>query len=211
MRPCENEFGINVIDYRVLVRPDTKADKTDGGLIIPELSLDREQVAMQRATVIDISPQAFRDQDWRGDEFDDLPKIGDRVLIERHAGGPIEAADGTKLRIIMATAIMAVIDEDVEKVSVLSAQLVADREKIDVIEKQIEKAMGQRDEAQANFDRGYDDPDRLDRMKDLIKARGEVVEDLQNDLTKAKDDFRTKELDFEAARVVLHKRSNPDE
>ena len=70
----ENGSGIRQLcEYKCLVLPDEAKEKTEGGLIIPEVVKDQEKYRMCKATFILRSDNAFRD--WGGY----IPEPGDRV------------------------------------------------------------------------------------------------------------------------------------
>jgi len=79
--------AMKLLDDRVLVRRDTKEDKTPGGLLLPDTAKERPQ----RGTVLAVGPgKPHRDREGR------MPmqvKAGDRVLFPRYAGGDVPGYD----------------------------------------------------------------------------------------------------------------------
>lgn len=202
-----NEYGINVIDYRVLVKPHEKEAKTAGGLYIPDVTLDRQQTAMQRATVVDVSSQAFRDQDWRDEEWHELPVPGDIVLIERHAGAPIEGACGTKLRIIMATSVMAVIDTVAESFAIAQAAVKKAQREIEENKRLWAEKEAAYDEALISLGAvSKDDKDRFERAQDLVSTRSRQWDDVRKAGNQLRDAFTKAESECASALEALKAR-----
>jgi len=68
------------VEFKVLIKPEPVDEVTKGGLIIPETSRERAQIKQDVGTVIAVGGNAF--EDWK----DPIPKVGDKVLMSRHAG-----------------------------------------------------------------------------------------------------------------------------
>ena len=79
--------------WRILVLPFTPKDKTKGGLIISQESLDRLRIATNCGYVLKIGPQAYHDKE----RYPTGPwcKKGDWVIFARYAGSrlPIEGGE----------------------------------------------------------------------------------------------------------------------
>jgi co-chaperonin GroES (HSP10) len=79
--------------YRILVLPFTPKDKTKGGIIIAQESLDRLRIATNCGYVLKIGPIAYKDEK----KFSSGPwcKKGDWVIFARYAGSrlPIEGGE----------------------------------------------------------------------------------------------------------------------
>jgi len=79
--------------WRLLVLPFTPKDKTKGGLIISQESLDRLRIATNCGYVLKIGPQAYHDKE----RYPTGPwcKKGDWVIFARYAGSrlPIEGGE----------------------------------------------------------------------------------------------------------------------
>uniref|UniRef100_A0A6M3JT23 Putative chaperonin n=1 Tax=viral metagenome TaxID=1070528 RepID=A0A6M3JT23_9ZZZZ len=81
--PCE---------YKVLVRPDKVDDVYAGKIIIPDIVRDKQQISQDKAEVLAVGGNAF--EDWLGAR----PKVGDRVMINRHSGYQFyDNSDGKKV------------------------------------------------------------------------------------------------------------------
>ena len=79
--------------YRLLVLPFTPKDKTKGGILIAQESLDRLRIATNCGYVIKMGPLAYADKE----KFATGPwcKKGDWVIFARYAGSrlPIEGGE----------------------------------------------------------------------------------------------------------------------
>ena len=79
--------------WRILVLPFTPKEKTKGGLIIAQESLDRLRIATNCGYVLKMGPLAYKDKD----KFETGPwcKKGDWVIFARYAGSrlPIEGGE----------------------------------------------------------------------------------------------------------------------
>ena len=83
--------------WRLLVLPFTPKEKTSGGIIIAQESLDKARIATNCGYVLKMGPLAYRDKE----KFETGPwcKKGDWVIFARYAGSrlPIE---GGEIRIL---------------------------------------------------------------------------------------------------------------
>ena len=79
--------------WRILVLPFTPKDKTSGGLIISQESLDKARIATNCGYVLKIGPLAYLDKE----KYSTGPwcKKGDWVIFARYAGSrlPIEGGE----------------------------------------------------------------------------------------------------------------------
>jgi co-chaperonin GroES (HSP10) len=91
----KNNSGLKPLGRAVLVKPYLVEEKTGGGLILPGDVVRRDQLAEQRAMVIEIGPEA-----WKG-ERDARAVPGDKILFSKWAGyqaaGPF---DGEIYRVV---------------------------------------------------------------------------------------------------------------
>lgn len=78
---------IRPTEYRCLIRLDPVESKTIGGIILPDESRDRNQMAQTEATLVAKGGNAF--EDWG----DPIPKEGDRVLVAKYAGDRPKTGD----------------------------------------------------------------------------------------------------------------------
>lgn len=86
----ENTSGIYPVDLRVLVKPDPVEDVTKGGIIIADVTKDKQKFAGTKATLIAIGCNAF--VEWG--EAARKPQPGDRVHFAQYSGSWIKGEDG---------------------------------------------------------------------------------------------------------------------
>ena len=80
MSKVENTSGVEPRGRAVLVRPYVVEDKTAGGIILTNETRTKDQMAEQRAVVIEVGPSA-----WAG-ESEPRAQVGDRVLFSKWSG-----------------------------------------------------------------------------------------------------------------------------
>ena len=93
--------------WRILVLPFTPKEKTKGGLIIAQESLDRLRIATNCGYVLKMGPLAYKDKD----KFEQpWCKKGDWVIFARYAGSrlPIE---GGEIRILNDDEVLGTIQD----------------------------------------------------------------------------------------------------
>ena len=78
--------------YRILVLPFTPKNKTKGGILFSQESLDRARIATTCGYVLKMGDLAYKDQDKFGEPW---CKKGDWVIFARYAGSrlPIEGGE----------------------------------------------------------------------------------------------------------------------
>ena len=83
--------------WRILVLPFTPKEKTKGGIIISQETLDRSRIATNCGYVLKMGPLAYKDKD----KFLTGPwcKKGDWVIFARYAGSRLPIEDG-EIRIL---------------------------------------------------------------------------------------------------------------
>lgn len=94
---------------RVLVEVHGVDDKSKGGVLLPQEYTAKIQRSELRATIMSLGPIAYADLE---EEY--RPKIGDTVLIPKHAGQPY-AEDGKveyETRIIRSEEVLATIRKE---------------------------------------------------------------------------------------------------
>lgn len=92
----QNTSGIQPVEYKVLVLPTKIDEKTDGGIIYPDQTHEKEEWAQIRAVVVALGGNAFKDPDWK----EPVPQIGDQIIMAKYAGNFIEGDDGKEYRIV---------------------------------------------------------------------------------------------------------------
>ena len=93
--------------WRLLVLPFKMKEKTKGGLVLAETTLERQQVASQVGVVLAMGPQCYKDKErypegpWR--------KEKDWVMFARYAVSRIKI-DGGEMRLLNDDEVLATID-----------------------------------------------------------------------------------------------------
>ena len=97
----------NPTGWRMLVLPFKMKDKTKGGLLLAEDTLERQQVASQVGLVLAMGPQCYKDKE----RYPEGPwcKVNDWVMFARYAGSRIKI-DGGEIRLLNDDEVLATID-----------------------------------------------------------------------------------------------------
>ena len=90
------------IGIRLLIETEVVAEKTDGGIFLPDKIRDQQNVAATKGKILAMGDDAFCELE----EGSAIPELGDRVIFARYAG--LEMEDG-KLRIVEDEDIVAVL------------------------------------------------------------------------------------------------------
>lgn len=79
------------VGYRMLVALPTMKEITDGGIIIPHATNERERAAAVVGTVLALGPDCYTDKV----KFPTGPwcKVGDKVMFSRYTGGRFRSLD----------------------------------------------------------------------------------------------------------------------
>jgi len=97
---------IRPIEYNVLIRPDPAEQKTKGGIILSDQTVETDKHAQQRGVIVSMSPAAFDYAEWpEGSK----PQNGNRVLFARYDGILVKDGDD-EFRLVKDKAIAAVIE-----------------------------------------------------------------------------------------------------
>jgi co-chaperonin GroES (HSP10) len=93
--------------WRLLVLPFTPKEKTKGGIIFSQESLDKSRIATNCGYVIKMGPLAYKDKD----KFPEGPwcKKGDWVIFARYAGSRMNI-DGGEIRMLNDDEVLATIE-----------------------------------------------------------------------------------------------------
>ena len=93
--------------WRLLVLPFKMKEKTKGGVILAENTLERQQVASQVGLVLAMGPQCYKDKE----RYPEGPwcKEKDWVMFARYAGSRIKI-DGGEIRLLNDDEVLATID-----------------------------------------------------------------------------------------------------
>ena len=93
--------------WRLLVLPFKMKEKTKGGIVLAETTLERQQVASQVGLVMAMGPDCYKDKE----RYPDGPwcKVNDWVMFARYAGSRIKI-DGGEIRLLNDDEVLATID-----------------------------------------------------------------------------------------------------
>ena len=93
--------------WRLLVLPFKMKEKTKGGLVLAETTLERQQVASQVGLVMAMGPQCYKDKE----RYPEGPwcKVKDWIMFARYAGSRIKI-DGGEMRLLNDDEVLATID-----------------------------------------------------------------------------------------------------
>ena len=93
--------------WRLLVLPFKMKEKTKGGVILAEDTLERQQVASQVGLVMAMGPQCYKDKD----RYPEGPwcKEKDWIMFARYAGSRIKI-EGGEMRLLNDDEVLATID-----------------------------------------------------------------------------------------------------
>ena len=96
--------------WRILVMPYQGKATTDGGIVLPDEVVRREQLATVVAYVLRVGPLAYQDPAKFGESQEPWCKEGDWVCIGRYSGSRFKI-DGGEIRIINDDEVIATILE----------------------------------------------------------------------------------------------------
>jgi chaperonin GroES len=93
--------------WRIMVLPFKMKDKTKGGIVLAETTLERQQVASQCGLVLAMGPQCYKDKE----RYPEGPwcKVNDWVMFARYAGSRIKI-EGGEIRLLNDDEVLATID-----------------------------------------------------------------------------------------------------
>jgi chaperonin GroES len=93
--------------WRLLVLPFKMKEKTKGGIVLSETTLEKQQVASQCGLVLAMGPDCYKDKE----RYPDGPwcKVNDWVMFARYAGSRIKI-DGGEIRLLNDDEVLATID-----------------------------------------------------------------------------------------------------
>ena len=92
--------------WRLIVLPFKMDERTKGGIIMNESTLEKQQVASQCGNVLAMGPQCYTDKE----RYPEGPwcKVGDWVIFARYAGSRIQI-EGGEVRLLNEDEILATI------------------------------------------------------------------------------------------------------
>ena len=94
--------------WRILVLPFKMKEKTDGGVLLGQETIERQQVASQCGNVLAMGAECYRDKK----RYPSGPwcKVGDWVVFARYAGSRIEI-EGGEVRLLNEDEVLATIQD----------------------------------------------------------------------------------------------------
>jgi chaperonin GroES len=94
--------------WRILVLPFKMKEKTEGGVLLGQETLERQQVASQCGNVLAMGSECYRDKQ----RYPTGPwcKVGDWVVFARYAGSRIEI-EGGEVRLLNEDEVLATIQD----------------------------------------------------------------------------------------------------
>jgi co-chaperonin GroES (HSP10) len=115
-KPATENIGIHPTGHRVLIFPDPVDDTFAGSKIVrPQTQRDREQVAQETGTIVEIGPSAWADQPEKWAD------TGDRVIFARYNGLNYKRGDKT-YRLLNDLDIAGCLDLDEKETAASKAQ-----------------------------------------------------------------------------------------
>ena len=93
--------------WRILVLPFKMKEKTKGGIVLAETTLERQQVASQCGLILAMGPQCYADKE----RYPEGPwcKVNDWIMFARYAGSRIKI-EGGEIRLLNDDEVLATID-----------------------------------------------------------------------------------------------------
>ena len=94
--------------WRIIVLPFKMNDKTKGGVLMTESTLERQQIGSQCGLVLAMGPQCYKDKE----RYPDGPwcKVNDWVVFARYAGSRINF-EGGEIRLLNDDEILATVKD----------------------------------------------------------------------------------------------------
>ena len=94
--------------WRLIVLPFKMDEKTKGGIIMNESTLEKQQVASQCGNVLAMGPQCYTDKE----RYPEGPwcKVGDWVIFARYAGSRIQI-EGGEVRLLNEDEVLATVQD----------------------------------------------------------------------------------------------------
>ena len=92
--------------WRLLVLPFRMSEKTKGGVLLGQDTIERQQVASQCGNVLAMGPHCYKDKE----RYPNGPwcKVGDWVIFARYAGSRIQI-EGGEIRLLNEDEILATV------------------------------------------------------------------------------------------------------
>ncbi len=130
----KNESGIYPCANKVLIKPDTIKEKTEGGIIIPEKDREKYQLSVAYGYIVALGSDCFihsvetLERSINNDQLrlveqrtirysQPFAAVGDRIAFAIHSGRNYVGSDGEDYRMINDTDITAIVAEGVTATS----------------------------------------------------------------------------------------------
>uniref|UniRef100_A0A6M3LG99 Putative chaperonin n=1 Tax=viral metagenome TaxID=1070528 RepID=A0A6M3LG99_9ZZZZ len=97
-----NKSGTLPTFDRILIYPLEVEEKTKGGIYIPEVLKDKEQMGQRKAILVDVGPLAF--DGWK----DRIPVSGDTILLSAYPGIVTKGDDGLDYKLCLDSEVIAI-------------------------------------------------------------------------------------------------------
>ena len=101
-----NKSGLAVIEYKILVKLDEVKRVTKGGIELPEIVRDNEQMKQVKATLIAKGGTAF--EGFKKP----VPNIGDRIIVAKAVGFSITGMDDVEYKLMNDRDVAAIIMDE---------------------------------------------------------------------------------------------------
>ena len=109
VKKIEKEIGkiSQPTGWRIMVLPFKMKEKTKGGIVLAETTLERQQVASQCGLILAMGPQCYADKE----RYPEGPwcKVNDWIMFARYAGSRIKI-EGGEIRLLNDDEVLATID-----------------------------------------------------------------------------------------------------
>lgn len=108
-----NKSGVTPLGDRVLILPDVAAEKTSGGIELPDELVYRHTLAAEAGVMVALGDGSFK---WNSDKMTPYegvkPTPGVRVCIEKYSGQAIKGDDGLMYRIMESACVGGILTEN---------------------------------------------------------------------------------------------------
>lgn len=105
-----NSSGIRPSEFKCVIELKPVEEKSKGGIIIPEMTKDKEKYASTEGRIVAVAPGAFSylsEEEWEGQK----PRVGDLVVFAKYGGLHKAGRDGKDYVILNDKDICAVVEE----------------------------------------------------------------------------------------------------
>src|SRR5215467_6251521 len=102
--------GIVPLDDKVLVLMDEHAERTSGGVLIPDTNRAQQSMASETGVVVALGEAAFEFAEDGRRWTTRKPIPGSRVCVERYAGRLVQGRDGLEYRLVSQRCIGAILE-----------------------------------------------------------------------------------------------------